>query len=307
MRESFHEVDGKNYHGPAVPVSVVILVRNEADNMAECLASCQWCDDVHVLDSGSSDGTVEIARSLRANVHSNPFVSFGQQRNWAIDHIPTKHDWQFHLDADERFTVPLLKEILDQLGEDGWLSIAAAYNVPSKMIFMNKWLKHSAGYPAYQVRLLHKARCRFADVGHGQREQTSGWVATLVQPYLHYGFSKGMREWFEKHNRYSDYESGEALVKRQEGNLWHDILRGDPVNRRRAIKSLSYHLRGRSLWRFIYMYFFKGGWLDAGPGLHYCMMIAMYEYWTELKIREGTSRWQENNRALEDRLLNCQS
>jgi len=307
MRQSFSDIDGRNYHGPAVPVSVVILTHNEAHNIAQCLESCKWCDDVHVLDSGSTDGTVEMARSLGATVHHNPFVSFGQQRNWAIDHIPTKHDWQFHLDADERFTVPLLREMLAELGEDGWLSIASAYNVPSKMIFLNKWVRHSAGYPAYQVRLLHKARCRFSDFGHGQRELTSGWVAALVNPYLHFAFSKGMRDWFDKHNRYSDHESHEAVAARKMANPWHDILFGDPVNQRRAVKSLAYRLRGRSLWRFIYMYFFKGGWLDAGPGFHYCAMIAMYEYWTELKIRESTTSWLEKNRALESRLLNAES
>src|SRR5438045_7644234 len=88
----------------AAPVSVIILAQDEERNIGDCLRSCAWCDDVHVLDSGSRDRTVEIARSMGATVHTNLFQSFGQQRNWAIDNIRAKHPWHFHLDADERFT-----------------------------------------------------------------------------------------------------------------------------------------------------------------------------------------------------------
>src|SRR5438045_4083417 len=89
----------------AAPVSVVTLTLDEERNIADCLRSCAWCDDVHVLDSGSSDRTCAIADAMGATVHRNPFRSFGHQRNWAIDNIATKHNWQFHLDADERFTL----------------------------------------------------------------------------------------------------------------------------------------------------------------------------------------------------------
>src|SRR5687767_15041601 len=93
------------------PVSVIILTLNEEANIRDCLASCAWCDDVSVLDSGSTDRTRDVAKELGAAVYSNRFESFGRQRNWAIDNIPAKHDWIFHLDADERFTPRLEDEI----------------------------------------------------------------------------------------------------------------------------------------------------------------------------------------------------
>src|ERR1051325_440238 len=93
--------------GRRPPVSVVVLTFNEEDNIRDCLLSCAWCDDVHVLDSGSKDRTCDIAREMGAAVHFNKFKSFGDQRNWAIDNIPCKHQWHFHLDADERFPEPL--------------------------------------------------------------------------------------------------------------------------------------------------------------------------------------------------------
>jgi len=288
----------------AAPVSVVILTYDEEDNIAACLRSCQWCDDVHVLDSGSRDRTCEIAREMGAKVHLNPFSSFGQQRNWAIDNIECKYPWQFHLDADERFTAGLVDEMRHVLGADGSISDRPAYLCPSKLIFMNRWLKYSGGYPAYQVRLLHRERCRFIDFGHGQREQCEGEVGRLVYPYIHHNFSKGLVHWFYKHNGYSTQESKEAIqLRRARPPLLAGLRDPDPVVRRRTLKNISYFLRGRFALRFIDMYFRRGGWLDGWAGFHYSSMIANYEYWTELKIREADLHWPDRTTALANRLI----
>jgi glycosyltransferase involved in cell wall biosynthesis len=286
------------------PVSVVILTYNEQINITECLRSCGWCDDVHVLDSGSSDKTAEIATSMGAKVHVNKFKSFGDQRNWAIDNIPCKHPWHFHLDADERFTPKLIEELLQKLGPDGSSSTQSAYLCPSKMILMGRWLKYSGGYPAYQVRLFRYAQCRFVDFGHGQREDCSGSIGTLEQPYLHYNFSKGLLEWFYKHNDYSSREAQEAMLVRAGGRpaLGH-LSGGDATARRRAWKNMSYFLKGRALWRFLYNYFWRGGILDGRSGLRYCLMMAVYEYWTELKIRELAQPWNDKTMATVRRML----
>ena len=256
-----------------------------------------------MLDSGSTDRTVEIAHEMGATVHHNPFVSFGQQRNWAIDHIACRHQWHFHLDADERFTPALLKEIAHEIGPNGLRSQNSAYLVPSKMIFLGKWLRYAGGYPAYQMRLFHRERCRFIDFGHGQREDTTGPVARLRQPYEHYNFSKGLYDWFIKHNRYSDQESAQAIAVRAEpkfkiGEVWSN----DPIVRRRALKEMSFYVRGRSLWRFVDMYIRRGGWLDGSAGFHYCVMISSYEYWTELKIREREGNWLTQTNLLSERM-----
>jgi glycosyltransferase involved in cell wall biosynthesis len=286
-----------------LPVSVVILAQDEQRNIVDCLQSCAWCDDIHVVDSGSRDRTVDIARSMGATVHHNPFKSFGQQRNWAIDHIRTRHAWHFHLDADERFTLPQVEEMLQLLGPDGTRSAMAAYHVPNMMIFLGKWLKHAGGYPAYQVRLIHRDRCRFVDFGHGQREQASGPVGRMTQPYLHFNFANGLLEWFGKHNRYSDRESQEAVaVRRSRPPLFKAVLSNDTTVRRRAIKDLSYFMRFRGLWRFVYMYIYRAGWMDGRQGFHYCAMIAMYEYWIELKIREREHAWKEKTEHIADRI-----
>ncbi len=291
--------------GGKLPISVVILTFNEEVNIRDCIASCAWCDDVHVLDSGSSDRTCDIARAMGATVHYNKFKSFGDQRNWAIDHIPCKHPWHFHLDADERFTPRLLTEMLRLLGPDGRASACAAYQCPSKMILMGRWLKWSGGYPSYQVRLFKYGECRFMDFGHGQREDTAGKVGVLVEPYIHYNFSKGLLEWFYKHNDYSSREAAEAIATRSHGRpTWSQLMgSGDQVAKRRAWKNMSYFMSGRAVWRFLYNYVFRLGVLDGIAGFRYCAMISSYEYWTELKIKEKARSWADATNARVERML----
>ncbi|MEO0631789.1 MAG: glycosyltransferase family 2 protein, partial [Planctomycetota bacterium] len=125
---------------PRPPISVVILTYNEADNVGPCIDSCAWSDDIHVLDSGSTDNTQAIARERGASVHENPFESFGQQRNWAIDNIETTHDWQLQLDADERCTAGMVEEMHRRLPTDE----LDAFRCPSMLVFMDRWLRHAS-------------------------------------------------------------------------------------------------------------------------------------------------------------------
>lgn len=268
------------------PVSVVILTHNEEVNIADCLRSCAWCDDVHVVDSGSQDRTIQIAREMGAQTHHHPFTSFGAQRNWAIDHIEHKHEWVFHLDADERFTPDLVEEMRRVLGAG---PPQAGYYVPHKMIFMGRWLRHAeGGYPICQMRLFHKQRMRFRDYGHGQREDTPGAVGLLNKPYLHYNFSKGIQDWIDKHNRYSTLEA-RAIIERREVQRGDGSLRpfGTAIERRRFFKAKVYpKLPGTWLIRFMWMYFVRGGFLDGEPGLQYCLLMSAYDLYTSLKVTE---------------------
>lgn len=268
--------------GPRPPVSVVILTLNEQVNIVECLESCAWADDVHVLDSGSEDGTAELARRHGAHVHFHPFESFGKQRNWAIEHIPTRHDWIFHLDADERFTPELVREMDGLLAQN---PPDEGFHVPSKLMFMGRWLRLAGGYPTYQMRLFHKGRMRFKDHGHGQREDTAARLRRLKNPYLHYSFSKGLHDWLDKHNRYSTLEalqvasgSGGAVPVRK-------LLSRDPVERRRAWKEFGYQIPFRPWIRWLVTLFLLGGILEGRAGWTYAQLLATYERMITLKLR----------------------
>ena len=265
---------------PRPPVSVVILTQDEQVNIGPCLDSCGWSDDVHVLDSGSTDRTVAIAESMGAKVHHHPFESFGAQRNWAIDNIPLRHDWVFHLDADERFTRPLVEEMQRRLAAS---PSEAGFYVPSKLILLGRWLRRCGGYPTYQMRLFHKRRMRFIDYGHGQREKTDGKVGRLDEPYLHHNFSKGLDDWFARHNRYSALEAREMLRESGTALRLRDLLGSDPVARRRALKRLWYRMPMRPFLRLFLTLFVNGGILEGRQGLLYASLLAAYERMTVLK------------------------
>lgn len=271
---------------PRPPVSIILLTYNEEDNIRACLESCAWCDDVHVLDSGSRDRTCEIAAEMGAQVHVNPFKSFGQQRNWAIDNIPVKYRWQFQLDADERFTPALVREMAERIRGDESIDGVCAYRCPSMMMFMDHWLRHAADYPVYQVRLIDRERCRFEDYGHGQREAPAGPVGALDMPYMHYNFSKGLEEWFDKHNRYSSLEARQAFGENAPrfGDLAKGLLSGDPLVRRRTMKLLGYRVPLRSTMFSLYTMIVRLGFLDGVAGINYVRMRAIYESMMSVKL-----------------------
>lgn len=268
-----------------LPVSVVILTKDEEANIADCLRSCAWCDDVHVLDSGSTDDTCNIAAAAGATVHYHAFTSFGDQRNWAIDHIEHKHEWVFHLDADERFTPELVEEMQQVLAQQ---PEHAGFYVPHKLMFMGRWLRYAeGGYPIYQMRLFHKRRMRFRDYGHGQREATDGRIGVLHRPYLHFNFSKGLDDWIEKHNRYSALEAKEAFDALSGKTVETSSAFGNAVERRRFFKSRIYpRLPGTWLGRFIWMYVLRMGFLDGKAGLQYCLLVSTYDLFISLKLAE---------------------
>ena len=268
--------------GQTVPVSVVILTLNEVNNIADCLASCGWCDDVHVLDSGSTDGTQELARRLGATVHVHRFESFGKQRNWAIDNIPTRHDWIFHLDADERFTAELVGSVEQRLASP---LDEVGFHIPHKVMFMGRWLRRAAGYPTYQMRLFNKHRMRFCDYGHGQRELEDRKVGVIEEPYLHYTFSKGIYDWLDKHNRYSTLEALQILSGTDYQWTFRDLLFAPKIKRWRAWKELVYHLPMRAKLRWLGIMFINGGVLEGRAGLTYANLLSIYETMISTKLR----------------------
>lgn len=260
----------------AVPITVVVLTFNEERNIACCLSALRMhFEDVHVLDSGSTDGTRDIASQMGATVHVHAFSGFGEQRNWAIDNIRHRYDWVLHLDADERPTDEFVAELKDRVASK---PAEAGFYVPSKLMLGERWLRYSSGYPVYQVRLFHRHRLRFVNHGHGQREKTAGKMGYLRTPYLHYAFSKGVQDWFEKHAKYA---AAEALQVQNES--WSTIgsilncLSRDAIHRRRALKRLSYLLPARPYLRLAHTLILKRGLLDGRAGIAYARAMAAYE------------------------------
>ena len=272
-------------------ISVVVLTFNEAANLPRCLASVSWCDDIVVLDSGSTDGTAEVAESFGARVLVRPFDSFAGQRNHAMEQAGFEHGWVLHLDADE--VVPsALRDELQSIASAGNAPYPV-YRVPSRIIFMGRWLKHAGMYPSYQVRFGRTDALRFIDHGHGQREvQSADLVGTLAHPLDHYNFSKGTSDWFVRHLRYADREARQILAERGERLQLSDAFNVDATVRRRGLKRLASRMPLRPALRFVYSYVVRLGFLDGRAGWRYARMLAIYQQFIDLKIQEllaGTS------------------
>lgn len=265
-------------------ISILILTLNEEANLPRCLDAISWADDVLVVDSFSTDRTVDVAESHGARVLQRHFDDFAGQRNFGLQEGGLRHEWVLHLDADEVVT-PELRDEMFQVIED---ESRDAYRVPSKMMLQGQWLRHAGMYPTYQVRLGRRDALSFVQVGHGQREALPPErVGTLEHPLVHYSFSKGLEDWFEKHNRYSTAEARQALREAAEGGIdWSGLLSGDGTSRRRALKQIAARMPFRPTLRFLYMYILRRGFLDGAAGYTYCRLLATYEYMTVVKMRE---------------------
>src|SRR5262249_4584596 len=159
---------------------------------------------VIIVDSGSTDRTLDIARAHGLRILSRAFDDFARQRNFGLEEGRPRHEWVLHLDADEVVT-PEMCEHLHALQP---VADFDAYRVPSKLMLGERWLRHAGMYPTYQVRLGHRDRLRFKQVGHGQREDLpSERVGTFEEPYLHYNFSQGLAAWLRKHLKYAEDEA----------------------------------------------------------------------------------------------------
>jgi glycosyltransferase involved in cell wall biosynthesis len=264
--------------------SIYILTYNEELDIAACIESAMLSDDVIVVDSCSSDRTVEIASRYPVRVEPHAFESHGKQRTWMLETIAPKYPWVYILEADERMTPALFQECLDTMQN----SQHVAYYVAERVMFMGRWIRHSTQYPRYQLRLLQHGKVWFDDYGHTEREVYEGTTGFLKETYPHFTCGKGLSRWIDKHNRYSTDEATETLNQLERGRVdWKNLVFGTTeVERRRALKDLSLRVPLRPVVRFIYMYLVLGGCWDGKAGFTWCTLQAFYEYLILLKVWE---------------------
>lgn len=276
-RDTIHEATA------TTPVSILILTLNEQVNIEQCLASVSWSDDVIVLDSFSSDRTTDLARDCGARIVQRKFDNWATHQNWAMENIQFKHDWVFYLDADERMT-PELRAEIDSIARASDEERVAFY-CGRRNFFLGKWIKNSMP-PGLIMRFFKPARIRFERLVN-PTPVIEGPHGYLTHQFLHYNFSKGISEWFDKHNRYSQLEAmeGMKLLAGQAG-AQPSIWSSDQALRRKALKNLSFRLPFRPLLKFIYLYVLKRGFLDGAAGITYCCLQAIYEYMIVVKMRE---------------------
>jgi len=265
-------------------ISVLILTKNEERDLPECLRSVAWSDDVHVFDSFSTDATVEIAKAAGAQVHQRVFDDYATHRNAAMTRVTFKYPWLFLLDADERPTPELSREMQRVVGEAG--DSVKGFRMRRRDFFFGRWLKHAQISPFY-IRLVRPESARYTRAINEVLE-VDGPLGELSSPLDHFPFSKGIAHWVAKHNVYSTMEA--ELIHRQQGlndPSWSKALRDPDFHTRRLHqKALFYRMPGRPLIKWAYMMFVRRAVLDGGAGVAYATLQSIYEYMIVLKTRE---------------------
>lgn len=264
-------------------VSVLIMTLNEEANLPACLESLSWSDDIVVLDSFSTDRTVEIARAAGARVVTHRYETEDRQRMFGLTGITFKNRWVYTPDADEVTPDELRDEMLAIARDEA--RPEAMFKARYKNMFLGRWIRHSSLYPTWITRLVRPDRVRFERQVHSVCV-ADGPTGMLKNHFVHYSFNKGIEAWFDKHNRYSSVEAALASKRAVEKLDWADILSARSDLRRRGLKRLSYRMPFRPTLRFLYMYLLRGGFLDGWPGYVYCRLISGYEFMILLKTAE---------------------
>jgi glycosyltransferase involved in cell wall biosynthesis len=275
---------------PAAPViDVMIPTLNEADHIEQTIANALKLGPVFVLDSLSTDGTQEIARRAGATVVEHPFVDYAAQKNWGLDNLPFQGEWIFILDADERITPSLREEVLARTRAADRVN---GYYINRSLIFMGRAIRHGGLYPSWNLRLFRRGQARYENRAVHEHVVCSGRTDYLRHEMLHVR-RESIWHYLEKHIRYADMESDEWLKWRlghsrnaPTGELFKDALRVRQWVRRNIWPRLPM----RAVWRFIYMYVFRFGFLDGKPGWHLAELMACYEYMITLLYKDKLLR-----------------
>jgi glycosyltransferase involved in cell wall biosynthesis len=253
-------------------LSVVILTLNEEANLPDALASLRGLNrKIFVVDSGSTDRTLEIARAAGCHVVEHPFENYAVQRNWAFDHLPIDTPWTLCLDADERLTPELVGEINDTLTRhDGPFD---GYMLRKRTIFMGRWIRHGGQYPAYHLRLFRTGRGRCEARLYDQHFIVDGRVGRLANDYIDV-ITSDLTTFIVRHARWAELEAAETLAPSagaaRPQPAVAPVLTGTAIERRRFLRTRVYQrfpLFVRPFLFWFYGYVLRLGFLDGIEGL----------------------------------------
>jgi len=266
-------------------IAAVILTFNEEENIRYCLESVKWANEIIIVDSGSTDRTIQIVREYTDRIYEHEFQNFAQQRNWVLESIPMKSEWVFFVDADEQVPPQLRDEIIERTLHEPEI---VGYYVKLRYIFLGRWLKHGGKYPVIVMRLFKRKLGIHENRAVSPHVLIEGETAYLKNDMMHQDH-KLLDAFITKHNRYSRMNA-EEFYKLKQGVLQSGIKAsfwGTQIERRRAIKEkLWLKLPFKPIILFIYMYFIRLGFLDGKPGFIYCCLMAIQAFHTSIKLYE---------------------
>jgi glycosyltransferase involved in cell wall biosynthesis len=275
-----------------LPVSVIVAARNEEKNLPRCLEALAQAGEVYVVDSGSTDGTTEIARSFGATVVQFHYQGgWPKKRQWAMDNLPLAYDWILLLDADEALTPELCEEIRESISNDA----VDGYYIALRMYFLGRPLRHGdasfwklslfrRGKGRYECRLENQDSS-MADMEVHEHVVVDGRTKQLRNALIHHNV-ESLSRYIQKHNEYSNWEARVLLQGERSNSDLPPSLFGTQAQRRRWLKKKLYGVPGSPVMLFFYRYFLRGAFLDGIPGLIYCGFQAVQMFHTKAKIYE---------------------
>lgn len=272
----------------ACDMTAIVLTKNEEKNIGNCLDSISGLvERVIVVDSGSTDKTVEIAKSYGAEVYHHEWIHYANQFNWALDNIEIRSKWIYRIDADEVVTPELKNEIEAACAEHDSDDVNA-FIMKFKIFFMGRFLTHGGVYPFYNVTIFRNGFGRYEDRAMGEHiVVNSGSTAMLSNDCLHYDF-KSLDAWIDKHNKYATREVDDYYAVRSANSELANLY-GEAEKAKTLRDGLYYRLPKffRAHLYFFYRYYVKLGFLDGKPGKIYAFLQAYwYRYLVDAKLYE---------------------
>jgi glycosyltransferase involved in cell wall biosynthesis len=248
-------------------LSVIIICKNEAINILDCIKSASFADELIVLDSGSDDGTIDLVKSTEAKLLITDWPGYGVQKNRAI--AASSGDWIFSLDADERISSELAEEIRNTISAE----MSAVFDVPRSSLYVSKFMKHSGWNPDRTKRLFKRGYAKFSENIIHESLETNEVIGHLKAPLIHYSF-RDFETVLIKINEYSTLSAKQSFSnKKTKASLKKAILHG--------------------MWAFFRTYLIKAGFLDGREGFMLAVSNAEGVYYRYLKIMQ----LQNNNNA----------
>ncbi len=280
------------------PVSVIVPVKDEAENLRRCLPALEWADEVFVVDSQSRDETSEVAEKYGASVVQFHFNgTYPKKKNWALDHIPFRNEWVLIVDADEVVVPELAEEIARRIrtGE------AEGYYLNSKYFFLGRRIKHCGYSECWNLRLFRHRLGRYermpdrtggrtGDNEAHEHVELDGRALRLEHELDHHAYPT-IAAWVEKHNRYAVWEAVmyERFLREP---VPAGIGRGKQF--KRWLKKVYLRLPMRPLIRFMYSYVVRLGFLDGKPGLVFCTLLSFYDFLAWANVYEQRLETRNN-------------
>lgn len=267
-------------------ITTLINTRDEEVHIERAVRSALALGHVFVVDSGSTDETVAIARAAGAEVVEHEWAGYAEQKNWAREHLPLTTDWILHLDADEFLTSISRAEI----GRAVEQAKRAGYYLPRQNIFLGRLLQHAWWYPDYQLRLFRRDRGRYEDRSVHEHVILDGEAGFLTNPIMHENL-KGIDPFLDRHVRYAGLEALEMDgTESDEGTVRAGSLLSTWPDRRRALKRLVWkRVPSRAAARFLWMFVLRRGYRDGPQGRVYSELIAGYEGMIDAKRLEAAT------------------